>query len=85
MSYHFYKVFKKPLVLVSSYRSFGLQRELFAGYTELDGLAAAGYSALPGHSEHQLGLAADLFTATDVDVDGYDSYYDWLKKNAYKW
>lgn len=50
-----------PFQLVSGYRSFELQRSLFAGYAASDGVAAAEtYSARPGHSEHQTGLAVDL-------------------------
>lgn len=50
-----------PLLLVSGYRSFELQRSLFEGYAAEDGVAAAEtYSARPGHSEHQTGLAVDL-------------------------
>ncbi len=85
MAFHFYRVFRKRLVVVSSYRSYGLQNALFAGYIESNGQAAATFSALPGHSEHQLGLAADLFTANTDSAPGYESYYDWLRDNAHKW
>lgn len=84
MAYHFRLVFGKRLVVVSSYRSFGLQEALFKAYTASHGTAAAGFSALPGHSEHQLGLAVDLFTANDVDAEGYAGYYDRLRQNAHK-
>lgn len=84
MAFHFHQIFKKRLVVVSSFRTFGVQLALFQGYTESHGLAAAGFSALPGHSEHQLGLATDLFTANTADADGYNGYYDRLQKNAYK-
>lgn len=86
MAYHFYQTFKRRLVVVSSFRSYGLQNTLFEGYTESHGLAAAAtFSALPGRSEHQLGLSVDLFTANDVDAAGYSGYYDRLRKNAHKW
>lgn len=50
-----------PFRLVSGYRSFDLQRSLFEGYSASDGVSAAEtYSARPGHSEHQTGLAVDL-------------------------
>lgn len=50
-----------PFRLVSGYRSFAVQRSLFEGYSARDGVAAAEtYSARPGHSEHQTGLAVDL-------------------------
>ena len=84
MAYHFSVVFEKKLVVVSSYRSYGLQETLFKAYTATHGTAAAGFSALPWHSEHQLGLAVDLFTANDADTDGYAGYYDRLRQNAHK-
>ncbi|MBP6911434.1 D-alanyl-D-alanine carboxypeptidase family protein [Patescibacteria group bacterium] len=84
MAFHFYRVFRRRLEVVSSYRSYSLQSSLFAGYMSESGPEAFSFSALPGHSEHQLGLAVDLFTATTADVDGYDSYYDWLRHNAHQ-
>ncbi len=85
MAYHFYEVFQRHLTVVSSFRSYGLQNMLFEAYTESHGLAAAAtFSALPGRSEHQLGLSVDLFTANDVDAAGYQGYYDRLRKSAHK-
>lgn len=50
-----------PFLITSGYRSFAKQESLFNGYSERDGVAAAEtYSARPGHSEHQTGLAVDL-------------------------
>lgn len=50
-----------PLKLNSGYRSEALQKQLFDNYAARDGAAAAAtYSAYPGTSEHQTGLAADL-------------------------
>ena len=52
---------KAPLRVISGYRSFDGQRELYAAYRKRDGQAKADkYSARPGHSEHQLGLALDV-------------------------
>ncbi|AIQ14895.1 M15 family metallopeptidase [Paenibacillus durus] len=46
---------------VSAYRSEKTQQGLFNGYAERDGEEKASiYSAVPGHSEHQTGLAIDL-------------------------
>lgn len=46
---------------VSAYRSYERQQELFEYYVERDGLETAKtYSAMPGHSEHQTGLAIDV-------------------------
>jgi zinc D-Ala-D-Ala carboxypeptidase len=45
----------------SGYRSYARQQELYNNYVEQDGQAAADtYSARPGHSEHQTGLAVDV-------------------------
>ncbi|ASS67191.1 MULTISPECIES: M15 family metallopeptidase [unclassified Paenibacillus] len=46
---------------VSGYRSETRQKTLFDNYAKKDGVAAADkYSARPGHSEHQTGLAIDM-------------------------
>lgn len=47
--------------IISAYRSYGTQTSLYSGYVQRDGQAAADtYSARPGHSEHQTGLAVDF-------------------------
>ena len=49
------------LRVISGYRSYDYQSNLYSAYVKKDGQAAADtYSARPGHSEHQTGLAADL-------------------------
>ncbi|MGO3147942.1 MAG: M15 family metallopeptidase [Leucobacter sp.] len=54
-----------PVQLVSGYRSYDRQTQLFDGYVERDGVSEAEtYSARPGHSEHQTGLAVDLDDGT---------------------
>ena len=46
---------------ISTYRSYDYQEGLYNRYVERDGKAEADrYSARPGHSEHQSGLAIDL-------------------------
>lgn len=55
-----------PLLGVSGFRSSETQARLFADYVARDGEEAAErYSARPGHSEHQTGLAVDV-----VGIDG---------------
>jgi len=57
-----------PLRIISAYRDVGTQNALYTRYVQRDGQAAADtYSARPGHSEHQTGLA--------VDFDDYGSCY----------
>lgn len=52
------------LKVISGYRSYATQQSVYTAYVNKDGQAAADtYSARPGHSEHQTGLAADLGNA----------------------
>lgn len=49
------------LMFVSGYRSYDLQKSVYDGNVARDGQANADkYSARPGHSEHQTGLAVDF-------------------------
>ena len=68
----------------SGYRSYGFQKELYDNYVKEDGKEAADtYSARPGHSEHQTGLAFDLNTITD-DFQ-YTNEGIWVNENCYKY
>ncbi|HEU4964950.1 MAG TPA: M15 family metallopeptidase [Bacilli bacterium] len=50
---------------VSAFRSYELQTSLFNSYVQTQGEAEARrYSAVPGHSEHQTGLAIDVSGST---------------------
>lgn len=54
-----------PLAGVSAYRSEATQQTLFNNYVKKDGLDAANtYSAKPGFSEHETGLAIDVTGAS---------------------
>ena len=47
--------------LLSGFRSYSTQKVLYNSYVQTDGVEAADtYSARPGHSEHQTGLAFDV-------------------------
>ena len=49
------------LKMTTAYRSYDFQKTLFDGYVKREGEAAANrYSARPGESEHQTGLAVDV-------------------------
>lgn len=53
------------IYISSGYRSYSHQKNLYNRYVREDGKALADtYSARPGHSEHQTGLAIDLNTIT---------------------
>ncbi len=74
------------LVLASSYRSFYDQSLAHGFYTDLYGAEADRMSALPGHSEHQLGNTVD-FTNAEAGYQINQSFDDteaarWLQENA---
>ncbi len=78
------------LYLVSGYRSYEQQLELYNTYVSTDGKALADqYDAIPGACEHQLGLAVDLSDDNrnhDID-DSFESTaaYQWLLKHSYEY
>ncbi len=74
------------LFSVSPYRSYKTQEDTYNGYVAKDGVEKTDtYSARPGYSEHQTGLAVDLNT-TDENAHFEDSKEGiWLKENAYKY
>lgn len=58
------------LRVISGFRSYSYQSSLYNSYVASDGRAAADtYSARPGHSEHQTGLAVDIGGAHGCDVE----------------
>ncbi len=66
----------------SSYRSYWLQDDLYTRYSNRDGQAAADtYSARPGHSEHQTGLAIDLNQVDDSFAGTPEAI--WVAENAH--
>lgn len=72
---------------MSTYRSFSYQNNLYTAYVKKDGEDLANtYSAKPGHSEHQTGLALDVYneTASYTDFENTQEY-TWMQKNAYKY
>ena len=80
----FEKKFNTPLTVISGYRSAAYQQRLWDLGRCRDSLCAP-----PGYSEHQLGLAVDLFDAT-TEKEFYTNptlrkYIKWLQENAYKY
>ncbi len=64
---------------VSPYRTYWLQNLYYTGYVERSGVEAADrYSARPGYSEHQLGLAVDINTASFSSHFETKPEYAWL-------
>lgn len=68
----------------SAYRSYKSQEIIYNRYVKQDGVKLADtYSARPGFSEHQTGLAVDIrSTGYDKIID---NHYEWLKNNSYKY
>lgn len=77
------------LVAFSGYRSFERQQELYERYVANDGQEEADrYSARPGHSEHQTGLALDIGEKNFEQHFARVSFGDteagkWLAENAH--
>ena len=70
--------------LVSGFRSYQRQETIYNNYVAKDGVEKADtYSARPGHSEHQTGLAFDV-GAID-DNYGNTPAGKWLTENAHKY
>lgn len=74
------------LIATTAYRSYAFQSSLYNSYKNKDGEALADtYSARPGYSEHQTGLATDLndpnYSARRLSAEDYE----WLKNNADKY
>ena len=69
----------------NSYRPYVMQERIYNRYLETQSQAIVDtYSARPGHSEHQAGLAVDFKTqATGITDFGGSEAYQWLKENAH--
>ena len=72
------------LNICSGFRSYETQSGLYNSYVNRDGKEAAEtYSARPGYSEHQSGLAMDINMASDAFNSTPEA--KWLSDNAYKY
>ena len=72
------------LWIQSGYRSYKTQESLYNDYVKQDGKDKADtYSARPGHSEHQSGLAMDL----NIIGSAFEGTKEaiWIEKNCYKY
>jgi len=79
-----------PLAGVSAYRPHSRQAELFQSYVKKDGLETAlTYSAYPGTSEHETGLAIDVAGADGAcstsDCFGDRPEAKWLADHAHEY
>ena len=93
-----YEAFKKmaddakkeglTLYITSPYRSYQTQSKLYNNYSAQDGRELADtYSARPGFSEHQTGLAADIVSGPGKSLASFENTkeFKWIKKNAHKY
>lgn len=84
---HAAKQEKLNIIAMSTYRSYNYQVNLYNRYVENDGKEAADtYSGRPGHSEHQTGLAVDVFN----DIETYTNFektkeFDWMQEHAHEY
>ena len=77
------------LSVASAYRSYDTQVATYNGFVARDGQAQADtYSARPGHSEHQTGLAVDLNDGGPCQVDvcfADTAAGQWLAANSWQY
>ena len=72
---------------MSSYRDYAYQNTLYNNYAKKDGYDNADtYSARPGYSEHQTGLAVDIDNKKEYFTNFEKTKeYEWMQNNAYKY
>lgn len=83
LSKDFYEKFQVKLKIVSAYRSYQYQVWIKSGWcSDL-------FCAKPWFSEHQSGLAFDMFETTSnnefLSKPDLKKYFDWMSQNAYKY
>lgn len=72
------------IYISSGFRSYSRQSTIYNNYVRQDGKAEADtYSARPGHSEHQSGLAFDVNIINDSFAKTPEA--KWLENNCYKY
>ncbi len=69
----------------NTYRAYSKQERIYNAYLEKQSQEIVDtYSARPGHSEHQAGLAVDFkSTSEDIVYFANTKAYEWLKENAH--
>ena len=75
------------IIAMSTYRSYDYQTNLYDRYVQQDGKENADtYSGRPGHSEHQTGLAADVYNK----IEPYTNFektkeFEWMQEHAHEY
>ena len=77
------------LIAISGYRSYSVQENLYNSRVEVKGIEKTRqYTAAPGASEHQTGLAIDIvcndYPYLDEEFENTDAF-KWLFNNCYKY
>ncbi len=75
------------IIAMSSYRSYKYQENLYNRYVQSDGKEDADtYSGRPGFSEHQTGLAVDVYNGKE-DYTNFEKTkeFQWMQENAHKY
>lgn len=76
------------LMINSSHRTYSEQEQVYKNYeTKYGSEYADEIAARPGHSEHQTGLALDIFCTTNSNTKTFkdSEAYQWLLNNSYKY
>lgn len=76
------------LIVSSSFRSYEKQESIYKDFYYSKGETYAdAYAARAGHSEHQTGLALDIFTPSGTTTESFEKTeaYTWLINNAHKY
>ena len=78
---------KYTITVMSAYRTYEYQQSLYNRYLAIDGQELTDtYSARAGHSEHQTGLAIDVYNKSKpyTEFEKTQEFY-WMKENSYKY
>lgn len=76
------------LIIISAYRDYESQLEVYTDYENKKGLKYAdSIAARPGYSEHQTGLSLDIYSKDNTNSATFkdSKAYAWLTANAHKY
>ena len=78
---------KLNIIAMSTYRSYTYQVNLYNRYVKEDGEKKADtYSGRPGHSEHQTGLAVDVYNKEENYTNfGKTKEFVWMQEHAHEY
>lgn len=82
------KISNLSILSQSAYRSYATQQTIYNNYVNSNGKTWADtWSARPGYSEHQTGLALDVLSSSDKSLSDFENTdeFTWMKENSYKY